>query len=135
MTAETTAPSVLPAAGGCNTHCPHGGECSLEPGHETDHQAKTAGGRVRCTWPRQVPAASSGCETADLIICADEARPGDLMVFRGVLCSVEAIEENLSLPAFTGIRLSGGSLPGGAYTTWPLRHHLEAVRRYVTTEG
>jgi hypothetical protein len=86
------------------------------------------------TIPSALPGVSSGCETADQIICADEVQPGDLAVFKGVLCAVEDVQENHDLPAFVGVGLRHSSLPGGSYLTWMLRHHLVAVRRYVTTE-
>jgi hypothetical protein len=127
---DTTTTAVVPdVKGGCNTHCPHGGECSLEPGHETDHQALIAGGRVRCTWPRHLPAATSGCETVDLIVHWGEVQEGDLVLHDGEMRIVEERMAHTLRPDIkVAFRLSGL----GIWQTCEIAKRT-AVTRYVTT--
>jgi len=72
------------------------------------------------------------CRTADLILHADQVLPGDLMLVRGVLASVEAVETDTSQAAYICLTVAHVALSSGPHKVWMLAHGMAAVRRYVT---
>lgn len=78
-----------------------------------------------------VPASTPECRVVDSLIHCDEVVPGDLMLFRGDLTLVEAVESDASQPAYICITLSHASLGEQPRATWWQRHLYAAVRRYT----
>lgn len=113
----------------CDARCPHGGGCSLDPGHAGDHQALTAARQSRpCSWPRD-PGESPACPPSavrDLILPWAGVAEGDLVLWDGEFHLVEQRMLNTLRP---DIKVSFRLHSVGMWQTF-LLDRLTAVRRY-----